>query len=223
MRVLICDDHAVFAESLALVLGGHGFDVVAVTHSPDEALAAVSVTVVDLCVLDVGFAAGSVLPRLPELRAAAPDAGFVLLSAGLDARVVHAGMAAGVRGFAHKNSHVSDIVATMGRVAAGELVLDPAVPDHPSDGTPETRRIAGALTPREREVLGRLARGDDTRALAAALGVSWSTARSHVQNVLTKLDVNSRLEAVTLAIRAGLVDPDTGGWLASRGSSPSPS
>ncbi|GIG61511.1 helix-turn-helix transcriptional regulator [Longispora fulva] len=221
MRVLICDDHAVFAESLALVLHERGYDIVAVTHTPDEAIAALPTAAVDLCVLDVGFGPASILPRLAELRAAAPDAGIVLLSAGLDSRVVDAGLAAGVRGFAHKSGHIADIVVTMGRVAAGELVFDPAIPRHPAHGGPVALRLADALTARERQVLGRLVRGEDTRALAGTLGVSWATARSHVQNILTKLGVNSRLEAVTLAIRCGLVDPDTGAWLPGGGSGPS--
>ena len=76
------------------------------------------------------------------------------------------------------------------------------------------QKVAQFLTPREREVLTRLARGESTQALAKAMGVTRSTARSHVQSVLSKLGVHSQREAVIEAARHGLVSVETGEWLA---------
>jgi DNA-binding NarL/FixJ family response regulator len=215
MRVLVCDDHAVFAESLALVLNEHGCEVVGVTHTPEQALSVLEKVKVDVCVLDVSYPAGSVLDHLGRLRAVAPDAGLVLLSGLVDAQLVGAAVAEGVRGFAHKGQHVAEIVDTVRRVHAGEMVVEPRLLVSAAVRPPprsEAHRLARFLTPREQEVLCRLVRGEDTGGLATAMGVTRATARSHIQSVLTKLGVHSRLEAATIAVRYGLVDAETGEW-----------
>src|SRR5919197_5054144 len=154
MRVLVCDDHKAFGESLALVLTDAGHQVVAVTHSPGEALAVLSRNSVDLCLLDLHYGDGSVLDRLEEVRAAAPDAALVLLSGYIDPEVVAAADAAGVRGFANKSQHVSDILAMIEDVAAGERVVGPMSPRAASPRRrSDSHRLAEFLTRREREVL----------------------------------------------------------------------
>lgn len=216
MRVLVCDDHVMFADSLALVLRERGHDVVGVVYSPADALRALPETAPDVCLIDLGFPAGSALGELPGLVAAAPATGFVVLTGALDSGTVGAALAAGVRGFAHKGRPADEIVGLLARVAAGEVVVAPgaagATGSRPRD---EARRLAGYLTPREREVLVRLARGENTTTLARAMKITRSTARSHVQSVLTKLGVHSRREAVIAAVRHGLVSMNTGEWLLS--------
>ena len=237
MNVLVCDDHAVFGESLAMVLDRANFHVTAVTRSIDEALAVLSKVTVDICLLDVMFARADGLPdldpsapdaamtggrtprtlrRLPEMRAAAPKARFVLLSGHLTRELVENARTAGVRGFAHKGCHIREIVSTISRVYAGEVVIDSrvsAAPARPVEAPTEMQRLAGFLTTREREVLGQLVLGADTTTLAKTLGVTWTTARSHIQSVLTKLGMHSRLEAATSAVRHGLVSGASGEWL----------
>jgi DNA-binding NarL/FixJ family response regulator len=216
MRVLVCDDHKTFAESLALVLTDAGHQVVAVTHSPDEALAVLSHRVADLCLLDLHYVRGTVLDRLAELRAAAPDAALVLLSGFVDPEVVAAAKAAGVRGFANKCQHVGDILTLIEDVAAGRQIVGPMSPRTVVQSPPrsDAHRLAEFLTRREREVLCGLVRGDDTYALARRLGVTWATVRSHVQSVLSKMGAHSRLEAATVAVRDGLVNAQTAEWQA---------
>ncbi len=215
MRVLLCDDHVVFAESLAAVLTRVGLDIVGITYSPDEALLALDALRPDLCVLDVGFGEQTVLPRLAELRAAAPDTRLVLLSASLEPRIVTEALAAGVRGFGHKGHRVGEVVELLERVHAGEIAADRSllIPPRPAR-EPErgAARLAPYLTGREREVLCRLVNGEDTRVLADSMGVTWATARSHVQSVLTKLGVHSRREAAAVAVRYGMVSGDTAEW-----------
>lgn len=217
MRILICDDHAVFAESFATVLCRAGYEVPAVTHSPDEALAALARHQVDIAVLDVRFPDGDILSRLPELRAAAPATRTVLLTAETDPDLARSALAAGMRGVTHKGARVADICATLDRVYAGEVVTGPAPRvtgrTRPIGSSREAQRLASDLTPREREVLCQLVRGKDTRAVARSTGVTWSTARGHIQTVLTKLRVHSRLEAAAVAVRYGLVSGETGDWL----------
>ncbi|MCW2903133.1 MAG: two component transcriptional regulator, LuxR family [Streptosporangiaceae bacterium] len=216
MRVLICDDHAVFADSLAFVLARAGHSVAGVVYDPGDALMVLRTRAVDVCLIDLCFPTGTVLGRMAELRAAGPATSFVVLSGFLEKESVDAGLSAGVRGFAHKGQQADDIVALLTRVHAGELVLERDGGDrHPVAGRPRNpaQQVARFLTPREREVLTRLARGESTVALARAMGVTRSTARSHVQSVLTKLGVHSQREAVIEAARHGLVSVETGEWL----------
>ncbi|MFI0353914.1 response regulator [Actinomadura sp. 9N407] len=216
MRVIICDDHAVFADSLSLVLADAGHTVAGVAYSPEDVLPLLRVRQADVCLIDLRFPTGTSLDWMQRLRAAAPATRFVVLTGFLEQRVLDAGLAAGVRGFAHKGQQAGDILAVLRRVAAGEIVVDQATRRGGAADRPRSQAqdYARFLTPREREVLTRLARGESTQALAKAMGVTRSTARSHVQSVLSKLGVHSQREAVIEAARHGLVSVETGEWLA---------
>ncbi|MFC9969652.1 LuxR C-terminal-related transcriptional regulator [Spirillospora sp. NPDC127200] len=214
MRVVLCDDHAVFADSLSLVLADAGHIVVGVAYSPQDAVPVLRGRPADVCLIDLHFPTGTALEWMPRLRAAAPSVAFVVLTGYLEQPVLEAGLAAGVRGFAHKGQQAGDILAVLRRVAAGEVVVDQAARRAPAvRPRSQAQKVAQFLTPREREVLTRLARGESTQALAKAMGVTRSTARSHVQSVLSKLGVHSQREAVIEAARHGLVSVETGEWL----------
>lgn len=214
MKVVICDDHAVFADSLAMVLSESGHDVVGVGYSPDEAARLLTSAAVDVCLIDLQFPTGSALESLPGLIRAAPATRFVVLSGSIEAELLDAALAAGVRGFAHKGQQAREIVRMLARVHSGEVVVDPATGSRLALRPPsEAQRLAHYLTPREREVLTRLVCGENTATLARTMKISRSTARSHVQSVLTKLGVHSQREAVIAAARHGLVSVNTGEWL----------
>jgi two-component system, NarL family, nitrate/nitrite response regulator NarL len=214
VKVVICDDHAVFADSLATVLSETGHDVVGVAYSPAEAGRLLRSAEADICLIDLQFPTGSALESLPELVHHAPMTRFVVLSGAIDAELVDAALAAGVRGFAHKGQQAGEIVAMLARVQAGEVVVDPATGSRLAPRPQsEAQRLACYLTPREREVLMRLVRGENTATLARTMKITRSTARSHVQSVLTKLGVHSQREAVIAAARHGLVSVNTGEWL----------
>ncbi|MGP4026649.1 response regulator transcription factor [Actinomadura sp. 3N407] len=212
--MIICDDHAVFAESLSLVLTDAGHCVVEVTYSPADALPAMRARQPDVCLIDLQFPSGTALDWIPRLRAASPRTDFVVLTGFLEQPVLDAGIAVGVRGFAHKGQQARDILTVLRRVGNGEVVVDQMTRRGPARPRNQAQQVAQFLTPREREVLTRLVRGESTQALAKAMGVTRSTARSHVQSVLSKLGVHSQREAVIEAARHGLVSVETGEWLA---------
>jgi two-component system, NarL family, nitrate/nitrite response regulator NarL len=219
MRVLVCDDHPVFAESLAHLLGRLGPEVIAVTLHPGQAVAVLRRERVEVAVLDVMFGTETVFEWLPEIRAVAPDARIVLLGAWLDSWIIAAGRAAGVHAIADKRLPAAQIVQVLQRVRDGGLVL-PGDPVADRGGRPpragkaqESARLAAFLTPRERQVLGGLVRGRDTIRLAKELGIAETTTRCHIQSVLVKLGAHSRVEAATVAVRDGMVDPRTGRWM----------
>jgi DNA-binding NarL/FixJ family response regulator len=132
-------------------------------------------------------------------------------------RGIAAAFAAGASGYVRHDERIEGVERAMTRARAGEVVvapqllqgafaelLNPAV--EPDD---EGSRLLRILTPREVEVLVRVAEGDDTRVIAARMGIAPSTARTHVQRVLMKLGVASRLEAAALAARTGLLERAT--------------
>jgi len=210
MRLLLCDGHRVFAESLALVLGESGHHVVAITRTLDEAVAALRREPVDVCVLSAGGWSASVPDRLAELRGIAPATGIVLLAESAAGLVPAA--AARVDGFAYRDQHVADLLDTIERVLCGEIVGPAVVRGDPPASHDAAHRLAALLTRREREVLCLLVRGEDTKGVARNMGVTWATARSHIQSSLTKLGVHSRVEAAAAAVRHGLIDAETGQW-----------
>jgi DNA-binding NarL/FixJ family response regulator len=204
MRVLVCDDHRLFAECLATVLAARGHHVVTV-RSPHDALGAIAAAVetagdaatpVDVCVMDLMFPGGiDPFDAIGDIVMVSPDTRVIVLTACSPAFAEAQAIEAGAVDFLTKDGELSQIIDTVERSRGA---------------TRPVARHSGAvhLTAREREVLERLVRGERTRAIAGAMNVSYSTARSHVQSVLRKLGVHSRLEAVALASRHSLVPVD---------------
>jgi DNA-binding NarL/FixJ family response regulator len=217
MRILVCDHHVVFAESLAHVLAVLGHEVVVKGH-PDEAAVALGRDHIDVCMLGVRSGPESAVDRLAGLRACAPRTRIVLLAEGVDRALVAAAEAAGVSAIADKCQRVTEIIDLLRRVHAGEPVplrprVDGAAPGPRPRVANDAQRLAAFLTPRERQVLSALVCGEDTTRLARSLGISPTTARCHIQSVLTKMGAHSRLEVATTAVRFGMVSPQTGEWL----------
>ncbi len=221
MRILLCDDHSVFADALAVLLEREGHTVVAVTTRPTAAVDFLRHSPADVCLLDCSFPDELGLDHVEALRAVAPDCRIVLLSAQLDADTVTRGVALRVNGFARKQQPLAELLMAITRVAAGELAL----PDdllvatlsarraQPRPSGNPVREYCRFFTQRERDVLRGIVAGRGTAQMAGELGVSTATARGYVQDVLTKLGVHTRHKAAVLAVREGVVSAETGRWL----------
>lgn len=209
-RILICDDHRMFAEALMTILQADGMDV-AIATSPGEAVAVSRSFHPDVCVMDLHFPGnvdGAEAAR--QLKEQESETQILLLSASLDHASVRRAVAAGAAGFARKDQRVDEIRLAVNRLLAGEVVIDPqllrSAVSEPRPRESEVRRLAKFLTPREREVLQRLVQGQSARTMAEQMHVSYSTARTHIQSVLSKLGVHSRLEAAAFAVANRLID-----------------
>jgi two-component system nitrate/nitrite response regulator NarL len=211
VHVIICDDHQLFGESLAVVLQERGYAVDAVTTSPDEALHVVREQTPELCIMDLNFPdpTHDGVEAARRVKEESPDTAVVLLTASGDAAAFARAISAGVTGFARKDQDVEGVLDTIERVAEGQVVIDPELlraavsvrKRTPSDA----ERLASFLTPRERQVLELLTLGYTTSRIAKETGVAHSTARTHIQNLLVKLGVHSRLEASAFAVANDLV------------------
>jgi two-component system nitrate/nitrite response regulator NarL len=211
-RVLLCDDHVVFADSLALAVAAHGHEVVGVTRTVAQALAEARATRPDVVVMDLHFEQGDDgLTATRALTASSPAPRVLLLSGAVDGRVLTEAVAAGADGVVSKSEPLETLLSAVERVAGGAFYADPELFRRSLRPSPaqldQVHLAAQFLTPREREVLGRLVQGASTQELAEAMGVGVATVRTHVQGVLTKLGVRSRLEAVSVAVAHGLHEP----------------
>lgn len=194
MNILICDDHALLAETLATRLRGRGHDV-RVEHSPEAAVQAVSTAAPDVCLMDLRFPGRprGGLDAIRAVRHVAPHTALLLLSGALTKETAAAAIAAGAHGVANKAIALTALEAAIEQIARGRAVV--------------SEELAGgsgrmSLTAREREVLDLVAAGSSTVQIAAALDIATSTVRGHVESILSKLGVHSRLDAATLAGRS---------------------
>jgi two-component system, NarL family, nitrate/nitrite response regulator NarL len=201
MQLLLCDRHRLFAESLAHVFETRG-ELVSLVGSPEEAVDVVAREPIDACLMELDFGCDRVVSAIRGIHHLRPTARVVILSAIDDPRLLGAVLAVGVSGILSKDQGLDHIFHTLPRLVAG--LAHSSLPAQQSTyssaarlrSTSLTRPGIADLTPREREVLHRLVMGEGTATLARRLGVTYSTARTHIQNVLSKLGVHSRLEAV---------------------------
>jgi two-component system, NarL family, nitrate/nitrite response regulator NarL len=221
MRIVIADAHRVFAEALTSLLRRAGHEIVGFATALDAAAAIIEREQVDACVMDIGLPGAELPGAVARVTARAPRTAFVVLAESADVHGLAGVLGAGVRGLALKSDEFVEILrvltgATSSRASSRGTVLSMAA----QTGVLPRRRGRTAddraqfLTQREWEALARLVRGESTTAIARAMGVRVSTARSHVDAVLTKLGAHSRLEAVAYAVRERLVDVD---WRAEAG------
>lgn len=206
-RLLICDDHVMFTDSLAVVLESHGYEVVAQVTRPELALAHVAHA--DVCLMDRTFPNGNGIDAIESVRTASPHTKVVMLSGSSDPVDIARAKAAGAAGYVVKDDDIEQVVAAIEGALSGQGVWGARhahlrTRARQASVTP-AQHMAGFLTAREREVLHRLVNGESTAAIGKAMGVTYSTVRTHIQNVLTKLGVHSKLEAVAFATSNGLL------------------
>lgn len=204
MKILLCDDHVLLVEALDSLLRASGHEVL-VTRSPQEALELLVAEQPDVCVLDVGFPDGDGIDVLSRAAESSPSTKVMMLSGTRDPELVRTSMDLGASGYLCKGVGVEEVLRAIERVKDGDIVLDPLVVQEltrrPRPRTDDIDWLIGFLTRREREVLRRIVIGQSTQEMARDMHVSRSTARTHVQNVLQKLGVHSRLQAVAAVSR----------------------
>ena len=206
IRVLIVDDHPVFRLGLAALVDGiDGIDVVGEAEHAAGAIAAVDATKPDVVIMDVQLPDSSGIEATAALLSRDPSLGVLILTMFGDDDSVHAAIRAGARGYLVKGAAPDTIERAIRAVANGEMILG-ATAAHVGQQLKRgaTARVLPTLSEREEEVLDLVARGLDNGAIAKRLVLSEKTVRNHVSNVLGKLAVSSRAEAVARARDAGL-------------------
>lgn len=215
MRILIADDHALFRESLRGLLTARGFEVVGEARDGREACEKARRLRPDVVLMDLGMQGVDGLAATRQIYAEMPEVKVVVLTGSDDESTLFEAIKAGAQGYLPKDLRARELYDLLEGVGRGEPALTPVLASRllQEFARPRSAAAAGqdpdALTEREREVLELLVGGvTSNRKLAAALGVSENTVKFHVRNILDKLHLHNRAQAVGFALRHGIVAPE---------------
>ncbi|HET7070524.1 MAG TPA: response regulator transcription factor [Nocardioides sp.] len=201
MRIVVCDDDRLLLESLARALELKGFMVEAATSTPQEAVAAVRRLRPDVLLIDLGFPEGDGLDAARQVRRDHPETYVVILTASEEPASLLEADKLGLAGYVGKDQRLDAIVEALRRAAQGEGRVDKTLLRRlggTGGDTSGRTSVLDKLTAQERVVLGCLGDGLSTSEIVARLGISHTTVRSHIQAILVKLGVHSRLQAVAV-------------------------
>ena len=210
--ILLVEDHVSFRQALAFILEREpGFDVVAQVGSVAEtrALDSKLLEEVEVAIVDLALPDGDGLDLLEDLSSRTVT---LVLSANLEPGRFARAVEAGASGVLHKSTPITEIVDAVRRLEAGEALLSPGdvvemlrLVNRERQEELSARRAVERLTPRETEVLQALAEGLESREIAERFSVTVETEHTHMVNILHKLGVHSRLQALVFAARHGVV------------------
>jgi DNA-binding NarL/FixJ family response regulator len=210
MRILIADDHALFRDSLKSLLVARGHEVVAEAKNGREAVAMAKHFQPEVALMDLMMPEVDGLAATRLICAEQPAVKVVILTASDDDANLFEAIKAGAQGYLLKNLQATEFFTLLDGVARGEPALTPSLARkllHEFAKPPRNRENPDALTDREREVLELLVQGvTSNRRLAKQLSVSENTVKFHVRNILDKLHLHNRAQAVGFALRHKLVD-----------------
>jgi DNA-binding NarL/FixJ family response regulator len=213
ISVLVVDDHRMFAEALELLLSGReGIEIIGTVGTGEEAVELVRSRPPDVVLMDIDLPGIDGIETTRRIRADAPDAQIIVITAFQEPATMASAIQAGASGYLPKTKAADDLLSVIKSAAAGEMVFPSGqlseilsrLQQHRRDLSEAERRV-GELTSRELEVLQEMADGKATADIARDLFITSSTVQTHVKNILAKLGAHSKLEAVAFAVRHGLI------------------
>lgn len=214
IRVLLVDDHALFREGLASILGAQpDFEIVGEAEDGLEAVVKAHALKPDLILMDITMPGCDGIEATRRIKHLLPETTIVMLTVHDEEEKLFEAICAGAQGYLLKNMRARDMSQLLRGAVRGEAAITPALAGRILEEFRRLARVAPpseeadafALTARERQVLGLIAEGASDKEIADALGISLYTVKSHVRNILAKLHASSRHEAAYRARRRGLV------------------
>jgi DNA-binding NarL/FixJ family response regulator len=200
-KLVIVDDHEALREGLVALLQGHGLEVVGAAGNVAAGIDLVAHCEPDVAIVDIRLPDGSGIDLTRDLLARRPDLGVVLYTGDSDADLLYSGLDSGARGYALKAGSMQELVGAIERIAAGGSYVDPRL-DRILLSPRATAQVP-QLSPRERQIMHLMAEGLTAEAIGSQLGVSVETVRTHVRNVIRKLQARNRVHAIALALERG--------------------
>ncbi|HEY4641884.1 MAG TPA: response regulator transcription factor [Thermoanaerobaculia bacterium] len=209
MRILIADDHSLFRDGLRSLLQSRGHEVIGEARNGRQAIELALELKPDLVLMDIQMPELDGVSATRELTAQMPDMKVIALTASEQNETLFDAIKAGAQGYLLKNLEADEFFALLDRANAGEPALTPSLARKllqefakPGAARPAAEPDADALTDREREVLELMVEGvTSNRKLASHLNLSENTVKFHVRNILDKLRLHTRAEAVGYALR----------------------
>lgn len=214
LKVVLVDDHSLCRNGLTDLLQHRGgMEVAAATGDPTLVVPLLREHQPDIVVLDLRMPTTDGLSLLRHIRSEGVQTPAIILTMSDSQDDLAAALRAGVKGYLLKDMEPEEVIAAIGRAARGELAVAPALTLklahmlQAGAGEPERRDLLGSLTERERQILEHLARGESNKTIARALDISHDTVKLHVRHILTKLNLNSRVEAAVFAVEQRVAAP----------------
>jgi two-component system, NarL family, response regulator LiaR len=205
IRILLVEDHSFTRDGLRAAINlERDLRVVAEARSGEEGLEALEHFEVDVAVLDIGLPGIEGIQTTAEIKKRYPGVRVVMLTAHDLRQEVFAALASGADAYSLKSGRPELLLLAIRAAAAGSAYLDPAVAAHVMSVV-RLPGTSGPLTEREMDVLRLIAEGQGNKEIALSLGISVSTVKLHVQDLLVKLQAADRTQAAVKALRQGLL------------------
>jgi DNA-binding NarL/FixJ family response regulator len=218
IQIVIVDDHLVLVEALRMYIQSQP-DLAVVDTAGDCAgclsliqRLADSGSAPQVLLLDVSLPDGDGIELAPSLKKISPQTNILILTSLSEETTLLRAMQAGVSGFVSKSRNLAEVIQSIRKAAAGEIAVPTGLllgllNRAAQSAAAAPPRSKGLLTQREREILALLAQGKSVEDIAAHLTIAAMTVNTHIRNLMHKLNVHSRLQAVSYAISHGMIDP----------------
>jgi two-component system NarL family response regulator len=213
IRVLICDDHALFRRGLVMVLESEpGIDVVAEAEDGEEAVRQAEEAAPDVILMDVRMPKMSGIEATRAISDVVPTAKILMLTVSDEEEDLYEAVKAGATGYLLKEISIEEVANAIRAVMTGQSLISPSMASkllsefNNLAKAAQQKVLAPKLTDRELQVLKLVAQGMSNREVAEQLFISENTVKNHVRNILEKLHLHSRMEAVVYAVREKLLD-----------------
>lgn len=208
VTIVIVEDQEIVAEALSRAIDGElGMSVVGIAGTVEEAVSRAAQFHPRVVVMDYGLPDGTGAEAARRIKANQADIEIVMMTGVSGGAVLAEALEAGCSGFVPKQSHYSMLIAAINGVVDGQVQVPPDLMAELIAHLRQRPTPQGSdLTARELELLRLIAAGESTAAIASQLFLSVHTVRNHVARILTKLQAHTRLEAVAIAVRHGLIE-----------------
>ena len=213
IRIALIDDHTLFRSGIkALLTRQDNYEVVGEAADGLSGVKLVEQTTPDVVLLDLDMPVMNGREALAQILSSRPEQVVVMLTVSEDSEDLTECMRLGARGFLLKNIHADFLVDAIRKAAEGDNVFSPEmtarlVQSLIQPNTPPATRALDALTTRELEILGHLAAGHSNKIIARKLNLAESTIKVHVQSILRKLELSSRVQAAVYAVQHNVPQP----------------
>lgn len=208
IRILVVDDHPMVRKGLAAMIGAEDdFELAGEASDGEEAVRRAAAAAPDVVLMDLVMPRMDGITAIAALRAKLPEARFIVLTSFVEPPEVQRAMAAGASGYLSKTASSQELVTVIRAAVSGRRVLSPEATEALITAS-QKRPLGEDLTQREREILALMTDGLSNQQVAARLSITVATVKFHVTNILGKLHVDNRTEAVLVALKNKLVRQD---------------